>query len=106
MTGVWLGNDDNSPTKKATGGGLPVEVWTRFMQTAHQGVPVAALPGAQAGGLFSNFAQASSQIARRRNAPMPATGSSRPAPTRTSVRPEAASGLDGWLMDRLFGGNR
>ncbi|MEA2897163.1 MAG: hypothetical protein QOJ84_2778, partial [Bradyrhizobium sp.] len=21
----------------------------------------------------------------------------------TSVRPEAASGLDGWLMDRLFG---
>src|SRR5438552_13207979 len=29
VTGVWLGNDDNSPTKKATGGGLPVEVWTR-----------------------------------------------------------------------------
>ncbi len=38
VTGVWLGNDDNSPTKKATGGGLPVEVWTRFMRTAHQGV--------------------------------------------------------------------
>jgi penicillin-binding protein 1A len=31
--------------------------------------------------------------------PMPPT----PAPTRTSVRPEAASGLDGWLVDRLFG---
>ena len=42
VTGVWLGNDDNSPTKKATGGGLPVEVWTRFMRAAHQGVPVAA----------------------------------------------------------------
>src|SRR5438445_6626493 len=27
VTGVWLVNDDNSPTKKATGGGLPVEVW-------------------------------------------------------------------------------
>src|SRR5581483_7029405 len=26
VTGVWLGNDDNSPTRKATGGGLPVEV--------------------------------------------------------------------------------
>jgi penicillin-binding protein 1A len=25
-------------------------------------------------------------------------------PTRASVRPEAASGLDGWLVDRLFGG--
>ncbi|MGY4600003.1 penicillin-binding protein 1A [Bradyrhizobium sp. GM22.5] len=44
VTGVWLGNDDNSPTKKATGGGLPVEVWSRFMRTAHEGVPVAALP--------------------------------------------------------------
>ena len=38
VTGVWLGNDDNSPTRKATGGGLPVEVWTRFMRSAHQGV--------------------------------------------------------------------
>ena len=47
VTGVWLGNDDNSPTKKATGGGLPVEVWTRFMRAAHQGVPVAALPNSQ-----------------------------------------------------------
>jgi len=108
VTGVWLGNDDNSPTKKATGGGLPVEVWTRFMKTAHEGVRVAALPGAQSGGLFSNFAQAGSQqpSASASNAPMPATGAARPAPTRTAVRPEAASGLDGWLMDRLFGGNR
>ncbi|MEA2836392.1 MAG: penicillin-binding protein [Bradyrhizobium sp.] len=100
VTGVWLGNDDNSPTKKATGGGLPVEVWTRFMRTAHQGVAIAALPGAQSGGMFSNFAQAASQPAPAVNAP---SGSGRPAPTRTSVRPEAASGLDGWLMDRLFG---
>jgi penicillin-binding protein 1A len=39
-------------------------------------------------------------------APMPMTTTgvaSRPAPTRTSVRPEAAAGLDGWLMERLFG---
>src|SRR3954447_7863026 len=98
VTGVWLGNDDNSPTKKATGGGLPVEVWTRFMRTAHEGVRVAALPGAQAGGVL---AQISWQIVP--GTPVPASGSNRPAPTRTSVRPEAASGLDGWLMDRLFG---
>jgi len=45
VTGVWLGNDDNSPTKKMTGGGLPVEVWTRFMNAAHQGLPMADLPG-------------------------------------------------------------
>jgi len=38
VTGVWLGNDDNSPTQKASGGNLPVEIWSRFMKTAHQGV--------------------------------------------------------------------
>src|SRR6478609_8132587 len=62
VTGVWLGNDDNSPTKKATGGGLPVEVWSRFMRTAHEGVPVAALPNSQASWGLSNLAQAASQV--------------------------------------------
>jgi penicillin-binding protein 1A len=33
----------------------------------------------------------------------PAPVATRSAPTRASVRPEAASGLDGWLMERLFG---
>jgi len=33
-------------------------------------------------------------------------GGNRPPPTRANARPEAAAGLDGWLMDRLFGGNR
>ena len=28
VTGVWLGNDDSSPTKKSTGSGLPVEIWS------------------------------------------------------------------------------
>jgi penicillin-binding protein 1A len=44
VTGVWLGNDDNSPTKKASGGNLPVEIWSRYMTIAHQGTPVAGLP--------------------------------------------------------------
>jgi penicillin-binding protein 1A len=111
VTGVWLGNDDNSPTKKATGGGLPVEIWTRFMKAAHQGVPVAALPNSQpaGGGLFANLAPAppiSTSSGYAPSAALPASGTSRPPPTRTSgipVRPEAAAGLDGWLMQRLFG---
>ena len=44
VAGVWLGNDDGSPTKKVSGGNLPVEIWSRFMQAAHEGVPVAGLP--------------------------------------------------------------
>ncbi len=103
VTGVWLGNDDNSPTRKATGGGLPVEIWTRFMRAAHQVVPVAALPASQAGGFLSNLAQAMPQANAPAASSPPATVTGRPAPTRASVRPEAAGGLDGWLMDRLFG---
>jgi penicillin-binding protein 1A len=44
VAGVWLGNDDNSPTRKVSGGNLPVEIWSRFMRAAHEGVPVASLP--------------------------------------------------------------
>jgi len=44
VAGVWLGNDDGTPTKKVSGGNLPVEIWSRFMKAAHQGVPVAGLP--------------------------------------------------------------
>ncbi len=107
VTGVWLGNDDNSPTKKATGGGLPVEVWSRFMRAAHQGVPVAYLPVPQTASPLGNLAQIASQItAPTPPAPQPATAAGRPAPAHAAVRPEAAAGLDGWLMDRLFGGNR
>jgi penicillin-binding protein 1A len=45
VAGVWLGNDDSSPTRKATGGNLPVEIWSRFMQVAHRNVPPQPLPG-------------------------------------------------------------
>jgi penicillin-binding protein 1A len=103
VTGVWLGNDDNSPTRKATGGGLPVEVWTRFMRAAHQGLAVASLPNSQTGGFFASLVQAASQIGMPANTPSPPNTVGRPAPTRTSARPQAAAGLDGWLMDRLFG---
>jgi len=49
-TGVWFGNDNGSPTKNITGGSLPAAAWNEFMTAAHEGVPVAALPGGWAGG--------------------------------------------------------
>jgi penicillin-binding protein 1A len=128
VTGVWLGNDDNSPTKKATGGGLPVEIWTRFMRTAHQGLTPEPVPGLQPSGFFATVAQAVSQAvpgsAPQQLAPQPGYVPSAPiyngtrpqpaAPTQAAypgaraapqpnARPEAASGLDGWLVERLFG---
>lgn len=94
VTGVWLGNDDGTPTKHVTGGSLPVEVWSRFMRGAHQGVPVASLPGTSTGNLFSELF----------------VGGSRPTPP-APVQPVAANnsattgsgGLDGWLLNSLFG---
>ena len=38
VTGVWMGNDDSSPMKKVTGGGLPARLWRDFMIPALDGV--------------------------------------------------------------------
>jgi penicillin-binding protein 1A len=69
VAGVWLGNDDNSPTNKVTGSSLPAQTWRRFMLAATQAMPVHPLPAvplpparmavatspASGGGLFDNF---------------------------------------------------
>lgn len=43
-TGVWLGNDDGTSTKKVTGGSLPAEIWQEIMSDIHKDTPVASLP--------------------------------------------------------------
>ena len=91
VAGVWLGNDDSSPTKKTTGGGLPVAIWSKFMRPAHQGVPVESLPGLSSGpltaGLFPPWGRPPAAM---------------PSP-EAEVRPTPAGGIDSWLIDRLFG---
>ena len=37
VVGVWIGNDDNSPLKDISGGGLPARIWKDFMRQAVQG---------------------------------------------------------------------
>lgn len=34
VVGVWVGNDDNSPLKGISGGGLPAQIWRDFMNQA------------------------------------------------------------------------
>jgi penicillin-binding protein 1A len=43
VTGVWLGNDNSTPMKKVTGGGLPAKLWRSFMNDALKGAPVRQL---------------------------------------------------------------
>jgi penicillin-binding protein 1A len=113
VTGVWLGNDDSSPTRKASGGGLPVEIWSRFMKVAHQNVASVDLPGLTRGSLLPPMAAApmppmnlppanisSDRLTSAdRLAPAPVAGTG-------NVRPQADHGLDGWLIERLFGKQR
>jgi penicillin-binding protein 1A len=67
VAGVWLGNDDNSPTKKASGGTLPVEIWSHFMRAAHQGVPPQPLPG----GIWHEYSPAGVPVANNNGWPLP-----------------------------------
>jgi penicillin-binding protein 1A len=92
VTGIWLGNDDNTPTKKAVGGGLPVEVWSRFMKVAHQGTAPAGLPGLATGW----FGPAPPPAA----APAPMAGD---RGNQQNTQQSNSGGLDFWLLDKLFG---
>jgi penicillin-binding protein 1A len=100
VAGVWLGNDDSSPTKKTTGGGLPVEIWSRFMKAAHQGVPVIGLPEVGRGPLTASLLP---PFGNPLSPPRPPAAVS---DAEGAVRPAAATGGDGiddWLINRLFG---
>jgi penicillin-binding protein 1A len=46
--GAWFGNDDNSGMKSVSGGNFAAMAWRNYMQASQTGVPVAALPGADA----------------------------------------------------------
>jgi penicillin-binding protein 1A len=37
VVGIWVGNDDNTPLKNVTGGGLPARIWRDFMSQAVKG---------------------------------------------------------------------
>ena len=44
VTGVWVGNDDNKPMKKITGGTIPAEIWHNFMTLAMKDVRPQSIP--------------------------------------------------------------
>ncbi|MCC7259555.1 MAG: PBP1A family penicillin-binding protein, partial [Alphaproteobacteria bacterium] len=43
VTGVWVGNDDSTPMKHVTGGGLPARIWHDYMIKAHENLPARAI---------------------------------------------------------------
>lgn len=46
VVGIWIGNDDNTPLKNVTGGGLPARIWRDFMSQAVKGAGARPKPKA------------------------------------------------------------
>jgi penicillin-binding protein 1A len=43
VVGVWVGNDDASPTRGVTGSGPPATIWHAVMRAGHRGLPARPL---------------------------------------------------------------
>jgi penicillin-binding protein 1A len=89
VTGVWFGNDDNSPMKKVTGGMLPAHAWHDFMMAAEADRPIRDLPA------LAHLPMASAEASDR--APSPAA-------QPTAAAPQDDGGVIGRLLKGLLGG--
>ncbi len=113
--GVWLGNDDDTPTR-VFGGQVPAQIWRDIMTMAHEGLQTAALPG--------HYVKLQDRVAVPMQDTMPATGTpvtidqiqgqpgQQPAPVpQQQIQPQqqqpvavpANDGIGG-LLNGLFGG--
>jgi penicillin-binding protein 1A len=110
VTGVWIGNDDNSPMNKATGGGLPVEIWARFMKDALKGSPPSGLPMSAPPVLAPPAAAPRMPEIFQRSTP-PDVHSTAPVasiapPVRLQPQPQSqpqrGTRPDSWSIDQLF----
>lgn len=86
VTAVWLGNDDNSPTKRVAGGGLPVEIWTNYTKAALASTPPQALAAREpkAKGFFDSLWSLLSS-----NSSQPDQVAPTPAQSNAPIRPPA-----------------
>ena len=118
VAGVWFGNDNNKPTKKATGSNIAAAAWHRFMAPALEGRPrrraPRRLPGAgphrrprRPGARQHRRADRHRRRGRRRHplrpAPLPPQQAAAPTTTgaiRLAPPPQERKGL----FKRLFGG--
>ena len=92
VTGVWLGNDDNSPTRKTSGGNLPVNIWSKYMRTALLGAAPTPLPGLAPGADPTGIL------------PPAEIGATRPQAGRDAIGDMISPLRERNFFERLFGG--
>ncbi|KMO36529.1 penicillin-binding protein [Methylobacterium variabile] len=106
VAGVWLGNDDGEPTKRVSGGNLPVEVWNRVMTAALRGDKPVPLPGAARWRRGSNAVAAASPAAEPTIGGLidDLLGGGQPPPRQPAPRGGGGpSREDKNFLERLFG---
>ena len=97
-TGVWFGNDDGTATKNITGGSMPATAWNEFMAAAHEGVPVAQLPGGWNGRVLADI----EDLLNRPSAPVEHTAAI-PAAQPGGAPAAQGQGRIGSIMDIILG---
>ena len=90
VCGVWIGNDDNAPMNKATGGTLPARIFKNFMAGAEDGLPIRPLAGAQETASADQPEKAGDQ-----DVPPAQNAEQKPPPKKSDSFQQ--------LLDRLFG---
>jgi penicillin-binding protein 1A len=79
--------------RRTTGGGLPVEIWSRVMKAGHRNSPMVGTPGI--GAMVAAPLQ-------RSNLPPGLVPQTTSAPNGARPRRQEP-GVDGWLLDKIFG---
>lgn len=93
VAGVWLGNDDGTPTKKVSGGNLPTETWNKFMRVALQGQQPVKLFGLDQGHFWNNLFPSSTPTNAPQDVPVSQGVSAAPAaPMAQNAAPQPSSG--------------
>ena len=96
VTGVWVGNDNAAPMKKATGGGVPAHIFHAFMEGAEQNLPARPLVGS------ALVADAGDAPAQEVAAAAPVLEAAPPpAPVAAAKQPDSFEKI----LNSLFGGN-
>ncbi len=117
VTGVWLGNDDDTATTLA-GGTVPTQIWSDFMAKAHEGLPPSNLPDANSSAVPAADLQGTDPLSSlAADGTVPADGTIPADGTQPAVVPPAADGTAqpaapakrspktiGDLLTNLFGG--
>ena len=103
VTGVWVGNDNSQPMKKATGGTLPAHIFHAFMEDAEHGLPVRPLVGDQ----LMAMAEADQQpVVASMPTPLVAPPATPPAATPAATPAPPAKDPFQQILDSLFGGGK